>query len=400
MAVLAASALWSGGILLSRHQPTATGGTAATPSPPGAAATPVPTQPPAGALGDLQMETRASGWARRLRDGAILHTNSGILLWSVASPPGTVLALAPIDAEAAVAVTAQTAGSGSSTIRSWATGDGGAIWSREGSFAVRDALLPAASLEFVDADHGWFSVESAGTGDALPILLFHTGDGGARWTRMAAKLAPSGAPATAGAGLPSCGVLTPTFTSPAMGWLTGSCESGPPPLAVTHDAGGTWEPVRLPAAVPSPVGNTSFPPHFTSPADGVLLTESEGADPVRASLFATTDGGRSWQLRSSMAGTPLADAFPAASLSWLVLDSAYGDSAASDLLLSGDGGRTWKRLDAFPYLGLGLDFLDASVGWAAPVYAPLEAATPYLLETDDGGRSWKALRPEVTPGSS
>lgn len=394
--VLAASAVWSAVTLLSRHQPAPRAGAAATASAapvPTPAPVVIPTQGPVSALGDLQMETPTSGWARRLRDGAVLHTASGVRHWVVASPPGTVLAFAPIDALRARALTAPARGIGGPSIRSWATRDGGATWTGEGGIAVNPLSVSAASLDFVDADHGWFSEVSGGTG-TVSILLFRTEDGGEHWVRLRATVADA---ARAAGGSRTCGLLTMSFSAPRTGWITGSCESGPPPLYVSRDGGATWKPAPLPGPPGNTSGNTSFPPVFTSAQNGFLVTESEGSDPVSAGIFTSVDGGATWIRRVSMSGTPLGDAFVGVAPEWLVLDSPYGDAAAPELYTSDDGGGTWSRLGAFPYLGLRLDFVTAAVGWAAPPDAPLDGTAPYLLETEDGGRTWTAVRPTIGP---
>jgi len=119
---------------------------------------------------------------------------------------------------------------------------------------------------------------------------------------------------------------------------------------------------------------------------------------VSTSVFATTDGGLSWGLRSTTAGAPAASDFLDAEHGWLVTD-AEGAAGAEELYATGDGGSSWTRVNAFPYEGLSLDFLTPEVGWAAADLGQLATGPAYLVQTGDGGRSWAAVLPSLASPS-
>lgn len=396
LAVLAASAGWSAEALHSRA-----------PTPPGPSTIPraraIQPQAAADAIGDVRMLTASSGWARRLSDGAVLHTTSGVLRWVVASPdtPGAIIAVSYLGVNVARAVSVPLGASGSVTVRAWSTADGGATWRLAGSFPV-SGFSPdlVGSLDFVDPTHGWFSEIENGpriTGTAL----YRTVDSGVRWTRVAtvgAEGPPAAAPASPAPS--SCVQMTATFINRTTGWLTGSCAIGPPPLYVSHDGGQSWAAQPLAPIAGGLFGESSFPPSFTSPADGTLLTEDIGAQPVSTGVFATTDGGRSWSLRYSTGGVPFGLDFLDARRGYLVMQSVDGDSADPDLYSTADGGASWSMVNAFPFSGVSLDFLTLTRGWVSIDLSQFSAGASYLVSTRDGGRSWTGLRPAIGGGAA
>jgi photosystem II stability/assembly factor-like uncharacterized protein len=354
----------------------------------------IPAVPSADAIGDVQMFSQSTGWAQRLSDGAVLHTTHGVQRWTVASPPptGQLVAVAFVGPEVARVITVPTGAAAQTTLQSWATQDGGATWTREGSLGVQgfDASVGGA-LDFLDPEHGWFSQIEVARGVA-GTALFRTADGGAHWTEVAATSDAS--PGSTGVIPDGCDVLTATFSSVSTGWMTGTCLNAPPPFYVTRDGGLTW--VVAPLS-PLPAGfneGTSFPPTFTSSEGGTLLTENDAEAGVTTSLFATTDGGLSWELRSTSAGAPVAADFLGARDGWLVTDG-NGIGSAPELYTTGDGGSTWTRVNAFPYEGLSLDFLSPQLGWASADLDDSQGGPTYLVQTQDGGRSWSAVLPRL-----
>jgi photosystem II stability/assembly factor-like uncharacterized protein len=387
---LAVSAAWSAATLHGEQ-----------PAPP----TSIASQVPADAIGNLRMFSQSTGWAERQSDGAILHTTRGVLRWTVASPPTleTVIAVSYVDVRTARALTVPASAQGATTVESWATGDGGATWNREGSFSVvgfSPTLI--GTLDFVDPLHGWFSQLQDDPG-VTGTELYRTTDGGADWTQIA--FVGTGGPAGAAPSTQAptgCVALIAAFVSPGTGWLSGSCSTGPPPLYVSHDGGLSWADQPLAPVPGSLYGEQSSPPSFTSTEDGTLITEDVGATPVSAGLFATTDGGRTWSLRHSSAGTPFGSDFVDTDHGWLAISSPESGATAPDLDVTGDGGRSWSVLHALPdigwnvYMGLQLDFLTPAVGWVSTGVDQSDGGRSYLLETGDGGQTWSALRPLIS----
>ena len=355
----------------------------------------IPAVPAAQGIGDLRMFSQTAGWAQQLTDGSVLHTTQGVTRWTIASPPpvGQILAVAYVDAETARAITAPRDSTADTALQAWATQDGGSTWSRQGTLSVQGFNSSiGGTLDFLDAEHGWFSQVEAAAGLA-GTALFRTLDGGIHWSEVSAT---SGAVPPGGFGVipRGCDALTAAFLSASTGWMTGTCVDGSTPLYVTRDGGLTWASAQLAAPTASSGEETSFPPTFTSAAVGTLLIETESDAGVSTSVFATSDGGLSWQQRSTIVGAPLADDFLDAGHGWLVTDGD-GEGSAPDLHVTGDGGRTWTHLGAFPYVGLSLDFLTPEVGWAAADHGQLDSGSSYVVETTDGGRSWTAVLPRL-----
>ncbi|MGO8687648.1 MAG: WD40/YVTN/BNR-like repeat-containing protein [Candidatus Dormibacteria bacterium] len=359
----------------------------------------IPAVPAAEAIGDLHMVSQSTGWARRVSDGAVLHTTGGMAGWKLAAPlPGRLLAVAYVGPEAALALTVPSGATGQATVQAWITRDGGATWSPGGTLSL-EGFNPAigGALEFADAEHGWFSdIEAAG--GLAGTALFRSVDGGASWSRVAAT---GGGDAGAAGVIPAgCDDLTATFVSATTGFMTGTCLTQPPPLYVSQDGGVSWAAAPL-AALPAGItAGTSFPPTFTSGRDGTLLTQDQdGSGGLSTGLFATTDGGLSWRLRSTTGGSPVASDFLDADHGWLVAndDTLAG---ATELYATRDGGSAWTRLNAFPYSGIGLDFLTPEVGWAAPAFGSSGNGPAYLIRTSDGGRSWSAAVARIAPTPS
>jgi len=359
----------------------------------------IPAMTSADGIGALRMFSTSTGWAQRLSDGAILNTTQGVTHWTVVSPPadGRILAVAEVDARTARSLTVPRDARAQATIQTWATGDGGAVWNPEGTISVQgyDPSV-GGSLDFTDAEHGWLSQFEAAPGLAGTVL-YRTVDGGADWTEVAATGGGPGAgtgQAAAGVIPGGCDALTASFASDSTGWVTGTCNTGPPPLYLSRDGGVTWTAERLAPLPTTSDGETSFPPTFTSAQNGTLLTELAEPAGISTSLFATTDGGITWHLRATRAGAPLTVDFLDSDHGWLVTDGD-GSGGAPALYATRDGGSDWTHLNAFPYVGLSLDFVTPQVGWAAADLDELDGGPRYLVETDDGGRIWTAVQPHV-----
>ena len=355
----------------------------------------IPAVPAADAIGDLRMYSQSTGWARRLSDGTILHTTGGMGHWTVASPPpnGHLLAVTPVGPEAARALIAPSGAMGRATAETWITQDGGSVWSQGGSLGMQGFnVAVGGTLDFLDAEHGWFSqIEAAG--GVAGTALFRTVDGGESWTEMASSA--EGAPGSAGVIPDGCDDLTAAFVSVSTGFMTGTCLTGAPPLYVTRDGGLTWSVAPLSGLPAGIAAGTSFPPQFTSGQSGTLLTESQTDNATTTSLFATTDGGLAWGLRWTSAGSPVATDFLDADHGWLVTDEYGNFGTAAELYSTQDGGSAWTRVNAFPFEGIGLDFLTTEFGWAAPASSAPESGPTYVVQTTDGGRSWTAALPRI-----
>jgi hypothetical protein len=374
---------------------------------------------PAGFVGDVHMYNTSIGWAQRLDDGAVLHTTHGVKQWTVSTPPLTagqaINAVVYLGAYAAHALSINSTGE-QTTVDSWSTSTGGVSWVKQGSFTIHGPV-PAdeGGLDFVDAEHGWWSVGTgAPTGNSAMsgTVLYRTVDSGATWSEVAWTNFT-----TPGSGnIPSdCHGLSPaaefdsaSFASPSTGWITGWCDGVAPYFAVTHDGGLHWSQQTLPVSIPSSDGPFTVPPQFTSSAIGALLMSAPGVGPD-ATLYLTSDGGLTWQARSTPEAVPQALDFINADDGWLLIADSEnaGPAGLPDLWVTHNAGVTWTSLLSAPgnsasgysptidLGGLDFDFLTPEIGWAAPPWPSEPLGGPDLLQSSDGGRQWVALTPRI-----
>jgi len=201
----------------------------------------------------------------------------------------------------------------------------------------------------------------------------------------------------------------------AHAWVTsatGQASYQPDQLVVqsTLDGGQSWQ---QDAVIPIgyPVDwriNLSVEMDFFDDQNGWLLTEY-ASTPMKRTLYATSDGGHTWNAVSKAAGLGLADLgrscaengmmFVSLQRGWLTWDCSrgYGDqppAGASVIAVTNDGGRTWARLN--------LDGVPTGVSCAVstPVFTRTDgilqvlcsgiaqAGLAAVYSTTDAGQSW------------
>ena len=217
----------------------------------------------------------------------------------------------------------------------FATTDGGAAWSPQGS-GNAEWLYGVA---FSDASHGW-AVGWDGT-------ILATTDGGANWAKQS-----SGSTAWLG---------DVALSDASHGWAVGDAGT----ILATTDAGATWS--------------------AQSSGSSLRLTSAAFSDATHGwvvgrggTILATTSSGATWIPRSS--GTT-------ASL-WCVAlsDAAHGWAVGNrgTILATTDGGATWSAQSSGTTESLaGVAFSDATHGWAVG-----DRGT--ILVTANGGATWSA----------
>jgi photosystem II stability/assembly factor-like uncharacterized protein len=251
--------------------------------------------------------------------------------------------------------------------------DGGTTWT------LQMGTLPeeGTSLWFVNRDTGWISTGDLNTGGRIlkttdngntwsqkarvttPLrnvvftsqwigwavgqgTMFKTTDGGDNWTQL-----PTG--------LENPNLQWCDFSDSLLGWVVGvTSENGAETalVAVTTDGGATWARRTLPSL------QSLRKVEFLNERLGWAVGDSE-------TIFATTDGGQSWE-QQHRSGAP-----PAASLSAVFFaDSLHGWAAGGSgaghgiILQTSDGGKTWWREPIDDKALLGLCFINAKTGWA------------------------------------
>jgi photosystem II stability/assembly factor-like uncharacterized protein len=251
----------------------------------------------------LQMTTPQEGWAANLR-GRVYTTADGGATWQGVSPAGLSRCdgrLSPrfVHTFAGTAATVAMAcdstneqglwSDQSGTVQLFRTTDSGRTWMES---AIDTAFLQArpAVLQFLDDQHGvalvqpvWNYPEWHARG-----ALYTTANGGERWELVA----------DTDHTLP--GAREGVFLTPDRGWVIS--QTTQPALHTTEDGGRTWQEV--------PVDRSDFtevhrftPPQFVSPSAGFFTVRGGKAGAVPGYwqvLYATTNGGRTWEKRSSL----------------------------------------------------------------------------------------------------
>lgn len=104
-------------------------------------------------------------------------------------------------------------------------------------------------------------------------------------------------------------------------------------------------------------------------------------------VFATNDGGKSWQRQSLNLPKGYFDATKWTLRALFFLDASKGWIAGDDVIFSTDaGGTTWQLRDVPPMDYSRIRFLDSQFGWAT------ERQGARIVVSSDGGRNWERLR--------
>jgi photosystem II stability/assembly factor-like uncharacterized protein len=291
--------------------------------------------------------------------------------------------------------------------------DGGRAW--HDVWTGRDARLDW--IAFADRRHGFVG------GDGF---ILRTTDGGSTWRRS-----PMSAPHDGGPPLQ----LEPTFVTPSVGFAVTDPSSFAGPVFVrttdgglhwrrvrglrsvddvdfvsrrvgfalgtklyrTNDGGATWHPIGIPNVPYSLVAVDFLDARRGFLGGGYAAVLEKG--PSQA-VFATTDGGRTWQRRyvnphhgfSAHGGDPFARLrFVDGRRGWAttgLCKCCPSGPCAGTVYVTRDGGYTWRRRGT----EVQLTTVGADDAWATP---RCDIECDVLWRTTDAGRTWRPIaRPD------
>ncbi|MCL5611807.1 MAG: hypothetical protein M1485_04535 [Chloroflexi bacterium] len=267
------------------------------------------------------------------------------------------------------------------------TSNGGKTWQ---SFSVP---FGQGSLQFLDINEGWAIYNGVPWTQAIPILLFHTSDGGANWTQMPVNERPG---YSSSFGVPGGMVLnsgqTLTFSRNAI-WIVSDLDYPVdiPSLYVSWDNGKKWQGAKL--SLPAFINAKKDPLGFEHP---IFMTDTLAYLPLivndTLSIFVSNDGGRSWSLRKNTVKNVkhFTRVDFVSELDAFVL-------CGENVCVTHDGAQTWQTVKTnfglnpqIDYI-VKLDFVNTTIGWALVSHQNGEITTYTLLKSTDGGATWTIL---------
>ncbi len=324
----------------------------------------------------IDMLDENNGWG--LTDQSVLRTTDGGSQWMDVTPPGFSGPAAPsgffLDQDSAWILAPD--GQDFNSGRLYCTSDAGKTWT--------SAKVPfsSAALQFLDEMHGWALFASDCGAGSCGGSLFQTSDGGNTWKELIKINQDSINNPKA---LPLAGDKTGiAFADLAHGWVTGvEPMDNYAWLFATQDGGSTWQHQGL--SIPqdyTPAQLVVDPPHFFSSQDGLLPVNIFSGDKTGKIFYATQNGGKTWK-PSTPAGTSGVYSFISMEDIW-VWDG-------QTLMTTQDGGKTWTTIQ--PNVNLSqiitqMDFVTKDTGWAITMDAN---GAGQLFKTQDGGKTWTPL---------
>jgi len=343
-------------------------------------------------LEHVSMVDLGRGWAiggLADEDAHVLRTEDGGMSWADITPPEPAAGEAASpkkasadfhrDGRAQIAYWYSDPAHAPLIVSLWVTDDWGSTWQSAGTRQFQDLPEAEPLIDFDDRGDGLLLIRSfVGMGSHAYSLLASS-DGGQNYSTLREPQDT----------VDTCQRTGLVLFDANEGWMTGAC----PFLAIegallemTGDGGQSWEQADLPTPPLSAgeAGSALFceavDAQIFSSAEGLLLVRCQGdLEKVLASfLYATTDGGQSWQVLSAPAGA------------LYFLDRQHGWALGFDLFWTVDGGQTWQPRKSVIWQGA-FSFIDAEHGWAIARSADEVA----LVRTTDGGASWSLIEPII-----
>ena len=333
----------------------------------------------------LRMLDRTHGWA--LNKSGVFKTADGGAHWMNVTPakgiPGSSVGTFMDDNHAWIAnVSSQEVSNSVDMLR---TSDGGKSWQH--STINDNGVAVADPPHFVNLQSGWIEIINNGGPGAgsESAAIYHTSDGGQTWSKLVSS----------GQGFPVPGLKSGiSFKDTLNGWATGHDASSNALLYVTHDGGKTWKPQHLPD-LPGSIGTAATSVSFqTTPPvffgdNGLLPVHVDGQieanNPLHGLLlYVTNDGGNTWFSYWKTALNALA---PFSSDNLYIVDPQHAwasDRQSGTIYATADGGQSWQKLANSIGTIKGFSFVDSVNGWAFTDNG--------LWRTSDGGKQWQQVK--------
>jgi photosystem II stability/assembly factor-like uncharacterized protein len=267
------------------------------------------------------------------------------------------------------------------------TTDGGRAWHDTLSVPGNQlGTAPVTSLQAIDDQLAWVVVQTSACAVQGCIgELRATRDGGRTWSIQLSRT-------------PGLGPLR--FASAGRGWIAatrpGDANGGADVLA-TSDGGTTWTTQYRAATPVIAIDAASEREAWILTRDGGYCTSS---DCSRYDLLHTADGGIGWaslgnpKSHACSAGHLRDPLFASNSLGWMAISIGPGGAGTptGGLMRSTDGGRTWDCRTT-PQNVASVSAADPRAVWVRsdPGGASLKGSTPVLMATEDGGDTWHAV---------
>lgn len=171
-------------------------------------------------------------------------------------------------------------------------------------------------------------------------------------------------------------------------WTAVDALNGAEHLVLTRDAGRNWANV-------TPVGLTNETPArritamFALDAEHVWITYGGITDDAPQTVASTADGGRHWAPRAQSPSPGCALDFVSPARGWCVRDRAAMGQDRVELFATTNGGASWQQINQANALPAGCDkdvgFTDGMLGWTVTACV---AGAPPIYRTGDGGAHW------------
>jgi photosystem II stability/assembly factor-like uncharacterized protein len=232
-------------------------------------------------------------------------------------------------------------------------------------------------MDLISPDMGWLLL-----GDRLLVGM----DGGNQWR----EITPDIGNAT---------IMSVAFLNEYSGWMvthqSETTRENQFTFYKTEDGGATWVPYPFPVSMPEIAA--VYLEFIDEQTGWALFKIRTGSSFSLGRLFATRDGGITWEERTAPMGEPVT--FVDTEHGWMV-----GGPSGNQIYQTRDGGLTWRSLglpglpDGQAYIGRPV--FETAQNGKIPVSVLSTPRSSFLIyATGDGGDSWQIMRDiELAPG--